>query len=182
MGVILNKPDLSGYMTVEDYQTDEEVVAAALNDLDGRIKTVAEDTKEELASKQDAIEAIQVSIDGTSGTPSGSASMSGNTLSFSFSGIKGNDGAKGETGATGPQGPQGPKGETGENAIGFEDVSSQQDGTVVITLTDGSKITIDLNHVHPMYPKYALLADEAAYTALATKESDTLYLIPVSSS
>lgn len=45
MGVILNKPDLSGYMTVEDYQTDEEVVAAALNDLDGRIKTVAEDVK-----------------------------------------------------------------------------------------------------------------------------------------
>lgn len=40
MGVILNKPDLSGYMTVEDYQTDEEVVAAALNDLDGRIKSI----------------------------------------------------------------------------------------------------------------------------------------------
>lgn len=38
-------PDLSEYMTVEDYQTDEEVVAAALNDLDGRIKTVAEDVK-----------------------------------------------------------------------------------------------------------------------------------------
>ena len=61
---------------------------------------------EELASKQDAIEAIQVSIDGTSGTPSGSASMSGNTLQFSFSGIKGNDGA------TGPQGPIGPAGVT----------------------------------------------------------------------
>lgn len=45
MGAILNKPDLSGYMTVEDYQTDEEVVAAALNDLDGRIKTVADDVK-----------------------------------------------------------------------------------------------------------------------------------------
>lgn len=116
---------------------------------------------EELASKQDAIEAIQVNVDGTSGTPSGSASMSGNTLQFSFSGLKG---------------------EPGENAIGFEDVSSQQDGTVVITLTDGSKITIDLNHVHPMYPKYVLLTDEAAYNALATKESDTLYLIPTSSS
>lgn len=48
-----------------------------------------------IAGKQDAIEAIQVSIDGTSGTPSGSASMSGNTLQFSFSGIKGNDGATG---------------------------------------------------------------------------------------
>ena len=61
---------------------------------------------EELASKQDTIEAVQVNIDGTSGTPSGSASMSGNTLQFSFSGIKGNDGA------TGPQGPTGPAGVT----------------------------------------------------------------------
>lgn len=86
---------------------------------------------ETLAEKQDAIEAVQVNIDGTSGTPSGSASMSGNTLSFSFSGIKGNDGAtgpqgpqgeqgiqgvqgpKGDTGATGPQGPKGDTGETG---------------------------------------------------------------------
>lgn len=31
------------------------------------------------------------------------------------------------------------------------------------------------------YPKYVLLADEAAYTALATKDSGTLYLIPKTS-
>ena len=43
MGVILNKPDLSGYMTVEDYQTDEEVVAASLNELNTRIKAVEDD-------------------------------------------------------------------------------------------------------------------------------------------
>lgn len=72
-----------------------------------------------IAGKQDAIEAIQVSIDGTSGTPSGSASISGNTLSFSFSGIKGNDGAtgpqghKGDTGETGATGPAGADGEDG---------------------------------------------------------------------
>ena len=30
-------------------------------------------------------------------------------------------------------------------------------------------------------PKYVLLADEAAYTALATKDSGTLYLIPKTS-
>lgn len=76
------------------------------------------------------------------------------------------------------RGPQGQQGQQGENAIGFEDVATQEDGTIVITLSDGNTITIDLNHDHPQYPKYQLLADEAAYQALATKDSDTLYLIP----
>lgn len=35
-----------------------------------------------------------------------------------------------------------------EDGVGFEDVSSQQDGTVVITLTNGDTVTIDLNHTH----------------------------------
>ena len=39
--------------------------------------------------------------------------------------------------------------------------------TTVASMTDASN-----------YPKYVLLADEAAYTALATKDSGTLYLIP----
>ena len=90
---------------------------------------------EELASKQDAIEAIQVSIDGTSGTPSGSASMSGNTLSFSFSGIKGNDGA------TGPQGPTGPAGVTSavvnvDNTSGTPSATATvQDGVLTINIS-----------------------------------------------
>ena len=33
-------------------------------------------------------------------------------------------------------------------------------------------------NVDSSIPKYVLLADEAAYTALATKDSGTLYLIP----
>ena len=66
----------------------------------------------------------------------------------------------------------------GEDGVGFASVASQQDGTIVITLTNGDTVTIDLNHNHPQYPKYQELADEAAYEALATKESDTLYLIP----
>lgn len=76
---------------------------------------------------------------------------------------------------------QGPQGEPGEPGVGFQSVTSAEDGTIVITLTSGDTITIDLNHEHPQYPKYVLLADEAAYEALATKESDTLYLIPESS-
>lgn len=68
----------------------------------------------------------------------------------------------------------------GTDGVGFEDISTAEDGSMVITLTDGSTITIDLNHEHPQYPKYVLLADEAAYEALATKDPDTLYLIPES--
>lgn len=35
--------------------------------------------------------------------------------------------------------------------IGFQTITTQQDGTMVITLTNGDTITIDLNHVHPQY-------------------------------
>lgn len=65
---------------------------------------------------------------------------------------------------------------------GVANVTSQQDGSVVITLANGDTYTIVLTHTHPQYLKYVLLADEAAYTALTTKDSNTLYLIPVSSS
>ena len=61
--------------------------------------------------------------------------------------------------------------------VGFESVSSAQDGTVIITLTSGDQITIDLNHNHPGYAKYVYCATEAAYNAISPKESDTLYLI-----
>lgn len=66
----------------------------------------------------------------------------------------------------------------GEDGVGFQSVASQQDGTIVITLTNGDTVTIDLNHDHPAYPKYELMEDEAEYQAIATKESDKLYLIP----
>lgn len=68
----------------------------------------------------------------------------------------------------------------GEPGVGLDDVDSQEDGTVVLTLSDGNTITIDLNHNHPQYPKYVLCADEAAYIAITTKDSATLYLIPES--
>ena len=66
----------------------------------------------------------------------------------------------------------------GEDGVGFASVASQQDGTIVITLTNGDTVTIDLNHDHAAYPKYQLCTDGAAYNAIATKESDKLYLIP----
>ena len=65
----------------------------------------------------------------------------------------------------------------GEDGVGFDDVSTQQDGTIVITLTNGDTITIDLNQNHTQYPKYVYCSSQAAYDAITTKESDTLYLI-----
>ena len=72
----------------------------------------------------------------------------------------------------------------GATALQPADVSAEApvtpDGTVTINVGDNA-YSINLNHSHPQYLKYQLLADEAAYTALATKDSGTLYLIPVTS-
>lgn len=71
---------------------------------------------------------------------------------------------------------------TGEPGVGFQSIytPSPYDGTVIIVLTDGNTITVDLNHDHLAYPKYHLCADEAEYTGITTKDSTTLYLIPES--
>lgn len=70
---------------------------------------------------------------------------------------------------------QGPQGEPG---VGFGSVSSAEDGTVVITLTNGDTITIDINHAHPQYPKYVFCESQEAYDAITVKEDDTFYVIP----
>lgn len=63
--------------------------------------------------KQDGIYHITVTVDGTSGTPSGTARMDDETytLELSFSGLKG------EVGPAGPQGEKGDKGDTGERGL-----------------------------------------------------------------
>lgn len=71
----------------------------------------------------------------------------------------------------------GEQGVQGDPGVGFESVSSAQDGTVVITLTTGDSITIDLNHDHPAKPNYVYCASEAAYEAITVKEDNTIYLI-----
>ena len=66
-----------------------------------------------LAAKQDAISTVNVTVDNNTGTPSGSASVSGGTLSLSFQNLKGATGEQGPQGIQGVQGVQGPKGDTG---------------------------------------------------------------------
>ena len=70
-------------------------------------------------------------------------------------------------------------GQGGEDGVGFDSITTPAtpDGTTQIILTNGDTITLDLNHQHPQYPKYVYCATQAAYDAITTKESDTLYLI-----
>jgi len=71
---------------------------------------------------------------------------------------------------------------TGEPGVGFQSIYTPfpYDGTIIIVLSDGNTITVDLNHDHLAYPKYHLCADESEYTGITTKDSTTLYLIPES--
>lgn len=73
---------------------------------------------------------------------------------------------------------KGPPGAQGADGVGFQSVTSAEDGTMVITLTNGDTITVDLNHVHPQYPKYVLLESESDLPD--DPDADTLYLIPES--
>lgn len=59
--------------------------------------------------------------------------------------------------------------------VGFDSVSSNQDGTLIITLSNGDTITVDLNHNHPQYPKYVHLEDESDMPS--SPDSETMYLI-----
>lgn len=70
-----------------------------------------------------SIESVVVTVDNNSGTPSGTASVSGGTLTLKFSNLKGATGPAGAAGpagpagaagAVGPAGAKGDKGDTGE--------------------------------------------------------------------
>lgn len=42
-------------------------------------------------------------------------------------------------------------GEPGADGVGLQTITSLQDGTVVLSLTNGDTVTLDLNHNHPQY-------------------------------
>lgn len=60
------------------------------------------------------------------------------------------------------------------------DVSTSGDQTTITLKTGTSATVINQHQSLSGYAKYELLANEAAYTALTTKDSGTLYLIPES--
>ena len=96
-----------------DIDIDDALSTTSENPVQNKVVTVA------LGGKQPTIDTVNVSVDNNTGTPSGSASVSGNTLTLSFHNLKGAtgpqgpQGEQGETGATGATGPKGDKGDTG---------------------------------------------------------------------
>lgn len=84
-----------------------------------------------ISGKQDSISRVTVNVDNNTGTPSGSASVSGSTLTINLSNLKGAKGAKGDKGDTGEQGPQGIQGVQGERGpVGANGVTT--DATIAI--------------------------------------------------
>ena len=70
------------------------------------------------------------------------------------------------------------QGEPGADGVGFASVASPTpaDGTVIITLSNGDTMTLDLNHNHPQYLKYVMLNSESDMPA--SPDSTTLYMWP----
>lgn len=67
---------------------------------------------------------------------------------------------------------------TGDIEInGIDAISSQQDGSLLIALSSGDTVTVDLNHFHSQYPKYVYCPTQYDYDDIVSKESDTMYLI-----
>ena len=86
-------------------------VQTSLGKADTAVQPAAMNTA--LGAKQDTINTVNVTVDNNTGTPSGSASVSGGTLTLNFSNLKGATGEQGPQGIQGVQGVQGPKGDTG---------------------------------------------------------------------
>jgi hypothetical protein len=82
------------------------------------------------------IDTVNVTVDNATGTPSASGSVSGGTLSLSFSNLKG---AKGDTGATGATGPQGPKGDKGDQGNTGSSVAYPYELVNNLTTDDATK-------------------------------------------
>jgi hypothetical protein len=69
-------------------------------------------------------------------------------------------------------------GEPGTDGVGLQTVTSMMDGTVVLSLTNGDTVTIDLNHNHPQYLRYAMLESESDMPA---NPDSILYMWPQTS-
>lgn len=112
--VCAKKSDEEGNLTNEWNTTIPEHGGIVLEGLepDPRLEQQYPDVIEQILTELDTIKAgggsgitsVEVDVENTTGTPSGTGSVEDGTLKLSFSGLKGE---------TGPQGPQGPKGDTG---------------------------------------------------------------------
>lgn len=99
---------LTGLEATEDVlEKNQDVIEQILTELD-TIK----------AGGGSGITSVEVDVDNTTGTPSGTGSVESGILKLSFSGLKGEtgpQGPKGDTGAQGPKGDTGAQGPAGED-------------------------------------------------------------------
>ena len=120
------------------------------------LNTLWAKTKDKIKTSVDAIQIPEqitnavVDIDNNVGTPSATASVVGNTISFDFKNLKGEAGPKGdqgEKGATGERGPQGeqgiqgpagPKGDNGTNGTNGTDGTPAGFGEIVATVDNST--------------------------------------------
>lgn len=137
--------DDEGNLTNEWNTTIPEYGGIVLEGLepDPRLEQQYPDVIEQILTELDTIKAgggsgitsVEVDVENTTGTPSGTGSVEEGILKLSFSGLKGE---------TGPQGPQGPKGDTGATPnIQIGDVTTlqpDQQATASITGTTENPI------------------------------------------
>lgn len=100
---------------------------------------------------------VEVSVDNNHGTPGATAVIVNKLLQLAFTNLKGDPGQSAYQLAV-ALGYSGTEEEWiaslhGAAGVGFDDVSTPAvaDGTLIIALTNGDLMTIDLNHVHPQY-------------------------------
>lgn len=96
---------------------------------DPRLEQQYPDVIEQILTELDTIKAgggsgitsVEVDVDNTTGTPSGTGSVDGGVLRLEFSSLKGERGQQGPQGPKGDTGAQGPKGDTGAQGPPGED-------------------------------------------------------------
>ena len=126
--VCAKKSDEEGKRTNEWTTTIPEHGGVVLEGLepDPRLEQQYPDVIEQILTELDTIKAgggsgitsVEVDVDNTTGTPSGTGSVEAGILKLSFSGLKGEtgpQGPKGDTGAQGPKGDTGAQGPAGED-------------------------------------------------------------------
>lgn len=129
--VCAKKSDEEGNLTNEWNTTIPEHGGIVLEGLepDPRLEQQYPDVIEQILTELDTIKAgggsgitsVEVDVDNTTGTPSGTGSVDGGVLNLEFSGLKGERGQQGPQGPKGDTGEQGPKGDTGARGPAGED-------------------------------------------------------------
>lgn len=132
--------------TPTNWNTGDVITAEKLNKLEQGVQNEQvgpQGAKGDKGEDGTTIDAVTVTVDSNTGTPSATGSISGTTLTLDFKNLKG---AKGDTGAAGAKGDAGAAGTDGKSITAIKLTTTE--GAVTggeATLSDGSKITITVS-------------------------------------